>query len=382
MAAATPTVSPGRAVRAGRRIGLTLLVACLGVFCLDAVLFRTHLYRSILEPDSSAGLLGLILWREHRAQTTAGDNLVAVLGNSRMGYLPKGVDLRPRQTGYVLRVAGIAGSNAPTWYYTMRDLDPTASRYRALVIGTDDYDDEDRVYQPDDDLTSLHYVIALLRLGDIWQFSQSFYSPQYRWEAFRGALLKGITYQSDLQAFLSHPFKRIAYVRLCHRGWLDWVYDYVESAKSMAGLRIDWSTLTATFPPDFDEVQRATVRNELLYQPVPQSGRLAKFRRLWLGRIIDRYRGSRTKIIFVRLPRGPLVRPDSLVKKLSSSIRELAARPNVILMNEHYFDCLEHPELFKDGAHLNREGVARFSNMLADEVARILGPLPAESKVR
>jgi len=362
-------------MRAGRRIGLTVLVACVGVFCMDALLFRTHLYRSILEPESSAGLLGLILWREHRAQRTAGDNLVVVLGNSRMGYAPKGVDLRPRQTGYVLRVAGVAGSNAPTWYYTLRDLDPSARRYRAVVIGLDDYDDEDRTYEPDDDLTAMHYVIPLLRLTDVWDFSQSFHSPKYRWEAFRGSLLKGITYQADLQAFLSHPFKRIAYVRLCHRGWPDWTYDYVETDKNMVGLRVDWSTLTATYPPGMDPIQRETVRNEMLYSPAPQTGRLAQFRRKWLGRIADRYRNSRTKLIFLRLPRGPLVRPASLVKKQSSSIRELVARPNVILMDEHYFDSLEHPELFKDAVHLNREGVARFSAMLADEVARILGPL-------
>jgi lysophospholipase L1-like esterase len=74
------------------------------------------------------------------------------------------------------------------------------------------------------------------------------------------------------------------------------------------------------------------------------------------------------------LPRGPLVRPDYLVKKRSSSIRELASRPNVILANEHLFDGLEHPEFFKDALHMNRDGVERFSGMVADEVARILGP--------
>jgi lysophospholipase L1-like esterase len=88
--------------------------------------------------------------------------------------------------------------------------------------------------------------------------------------------------------------------------------------------------------------------------------------------MLDRYRESRTKIIFVRLARGPVVRPASLVQKKSASIREFASRPNVFLASEHAFDSLERPELFKDALHLNRPGATRFSAMLVDEIARIL----------
>ena len=361
-------------VRKRRRIALTLLLALVGMFGLDALLFRTHLYMSILEPDSSAGLLELILWREKRAQRTAGDNLVVTPGNSRMGYMPKGVDLRPRQTGYAVRTAVVPGSDPRSWYYLLRDLDPTARRYRAIVFGIDDYDDEDRLSNLDDDIRALHYSIARLRLGDTIDFARSFHSRELQWEAFRGAVLKGIALQGDIQAFLAHPLKRIAYVRLCHQGWPDWTYDYVESSRNMVGLQVDWSTLTATYPPGMTEEQKGTVRSFLLHEPDPQTGRLAHYLRTWLGRTADRYRTSRTKIIFFRLPGGPIPRPEYLVKKRSSSIRELASRPNVILANEHLFDCLAHPEFFKDAMHMNRDGVEKFSAMLADEVARILGP--------
>jgi hypothetical protein len=367
--------------RKRRRIALTLLLACLLLFGLDALLFRTGLYCQILEPDSSAGLLELVLWREKAALQNAGDNLVVTLGNSRMGYSPKGVDQRPRQTGYVVRTAAIPGSDPRSWYYLLRDLDPTARRYRAIVFGIDDYDDEDHLFEPDDDIRALHYCIARLRLSDTIEFARSFYSPAIQWEAFRGALLKGIALQSDIQAFLSHPRKRIDLVRLCHRGWPGWTYDYVESSRSMAGLQIDWSTLKATYPPGTTEEQKISVGSFLLHEPNPQTGRLAQFMRTWLGRIADRYRTSRTKVIFIRLPRGPIPRPDYLVKKRSSSIRELASRPNVILANEHLFDSLEHPEFFKDAMHMNRDGVEKFSAMLADEVARILGP-PDERAAR
>ena len=361
-------------IRKRRRIAVILFAAGLLLFGLDALLFRSGLYTGYLEPDSSTGLLELILWREKLAQHQHGDNMVVTLGNSRMGFSPKFVDQRPRQNGYVVRTAAVAGSDPRSWYYLLRDLDPTAHRYRAIVMGVDDYDDEDSWFNSDDDIRALHYCVARLRLSDVIDFSQSFHSRPVQWEAFRGSLLKSIALQSDIQAFLSHPIKRIDLVNLCHHGWQDWTYDYQETTVSMAGLQIDYSKMKATFPPGMTDVQRTTVRDVLLRTEAPQTGRQAAFSRAWLGRIEDRYSHSPTKVIFVRLPRGPIPRPDNLVKKRTHTIRDMASRPNVILLDEHFLDSLERPELFKDGLHLNRDGVEKFSAMLADEVARVLGP--------
>ena len=48
---------------------LAIMFAVVGLFALDALLFRTGLYTSILEPDSSTGLFELILRREQHAQS-------------------------------------------------------------------------------------------------------------------------------------------------------------------------------------------------------------------------------------------------------------------------------------------------------------------------
>lgn len=144
----------------------------------------------------------------------------------------------------------------------------------------------------------------------------------------------------------------------------------------MTGLSIDWPALRVTWPSGMDDDQRGSVNSFLAHPPDPQTGRLAAYRRQWLGKIVDRYRGSRTKVIFLMLPRGPVPRPGNLVSKRSSSIREMASRPGVLLANEHAFDTLERPELFRDGMHLNREGIARFSGMLTGEVERLLAGPP------
>ena len=114
--------------------------------------FRTGLYTSILEPDSSTGLFELVLRREQQAQSQYGRNLVVTLGDSRFAYYPRVANQQTAATGFVFRNAGIAGTDPRAWYYMLRDLDPTRERYRAIVLGVVDYDDEDGAYEVGDDL--------------------------------------------------------------------------------------------------------------------------------------------------------------------------------------------------------------------------------------
>jgi hypothetical protein len=361
------------AMRVPRPI-LAGLAALAGWFVLDALLFRTPVYSDWIEPNSSTGQFELTLRREQEFQLKATDNVIVTLGDSRFGYLPRQANELTRFSGYVFRSAGVAGSDPRGWYYMLRDLDPTAQRYRAVVLGFPHFYDEEDEFQPDTDLRSLHYAIARLRLADVIPFAFSFPGWRGRWEALRGSLFKGFVYQRDIHEFLSHPIKRIKFVQLMRGGYETWTYNYEEEARSMAGLRIDWSTMEATLPPALDASQIESAKNELVHGTAPQTGRLAAFRRLWLGRIVDRYRNSRTKVIFVSLARGPIPRPESLAQKQSSVMRELAAtHPNVLLADEHAFESLEHPELYKDGVHLNREGARRFAPLLVKEVSRLLG---------
>jgi len=196
---------------------LLCLAAVVGVAALDSLLFRTGLYENVLEPDSSTGLFERILHNELAAQRRYGDRLVATFGNSRFAWSPKVMDQRAGPHEFVFRNAGVAGSDARAWYFMIRDLDPTARRYRALVFGVDDYEDEDRYFNPNDDIRALHYVIFRLRLADVLDFARSFDSPELRLTALRGGLLKGLILQNDVQAFLAAPRKRLDYVSLCNR---------------------------------------------------------------------------------------------------------------------------------------------------------------------
>ena len=312
------------AARVSRPI-LAGLAALAGWFALDALLFRTPVYSDWIEPNSSTGQFELILRREQEFQQKAGDNVIITLGDSRFGYLPRQANELTRFSNYVFRSAGVAGSDPRGWYYMLRDLDPTAQRYRAVVLGFPHFYDEEDEFQPDTDLRSLHYAIARLRLADVIPFAFSFPDWRGRWEALRGSLFKGFVYQRDVQEFLSHPIKRVKFVQLMRGGYETWTYNYEEETRSMAGLRIDWSTMKATLPPGARRVadriyqERISARHSASDRapggfPPP----LARPHRRPLPELA--YQGD--------LPlaaRGPLLRPESLAQKQSSVMRELAA---------------------------------------------------------
>jgi hypothetical protein len=362
--------------RRGPRPILGLLVALIGLFLADALLFRTSYYRRIVEPYSSTGLVELIIHKERLRQANGG-NLVLTMGDSRFAYAPRFSNALTPKTGYAFWDGGVAGSSPRILYYMLRDLDPDTRAYRAIVIGVDDYDDEDTGEEHSEDDRVLRYVAGRLRLSDAFELASSFRGWPQRWEAFLTTLFKGLIYQKDLQAFLVHPRERIEWAKLAWDHFDEWTYDYVETDRSMAGSSIDWTTMKATYPAwaENEKGIRAEFEGRTLRPVVPQNGHLAEYRRLWFGRIIDRYSHSPTRIVFLHLPWGPFVRPENLKAKTGSVIREFArANPKVLVCDEHAFDSLEHPEFFKDGLHLNREGIARFSPMMALEVSRVLGP--------
>jgi hypothetical protein len=84
-------------------------------------------------------------------------------------------------------------------------------------------------------------------------------------------------------------------------------------------------------------------------------------------------------LIFVRLPRAPWIRPDLPGVNPGSSVRRLAAQPNVELLAEDTFNFLETPERFHDHMHLNQPGLDLFSETLARQMPALLGP-PLEAR--
>ena len=353
------------------RTALILLSTLAGYVAVENLIFNTGWYPKIVNPDSSTGRVETFLWNEHK-RVKIGPQVLAI-GDSRMGFFPR--YLRDdRQLGYTFATIAVAGSSPRDWYYMFRDVDPTRRRYSAIVIPVESYDDPETWDNHANRETDLHFVIAHLRWSDMREFASSYQGAPLRTTAALGIALKGTVYHADFQDLLKHRRARIAAADLSRRESFGWIYDYVGTDYNVSGDRIDWNAKTLFIPPGHHPDERRLFMERLFSGDPPDTGRRTRYLSYWYNRIYDLYRGTGTRIVLFRLPRGPFPPPESPPRKDHSSVRELASRPGVILDDEHYFDSLERPELFQDPMHLNAQGCAEFSKMLGKHVSELLGP--------
>ncbi len=352
----------------------TLILTISGFWAVEYSLFHTKAYFKILRHDSTTGAVETYLRNEQKRVRT-NPRQVLTIGDSRMGFFPRYANEMQGETGYEYASIALGGTTPRDWYYMLRGADPSANRYSAIVVAVEDYEDAE-IYE---DLriraADLHYVIAQLKYSDIPEFARSFHDSELEWTAVRAIILKGLIYKRDFQDFLLHPQERLDLANLARKDSYLWYYDYVGPNQSLEGVVVDFKNRTVTVPPGFTDAQKAAYTLRFLAPQPPDKGMHSAYLHHWLGKIYEHYRGSKTRLVFLHLPRGPFIRPDQPTFNPHSSVRELAGQPGVILMPEHLFDSIERPGLFIDQMHMNGPGSAQFSRLLAKEVSHRLDAL-------
>ena len=353
-----------------RSFGMRLMWAAAIFVLVEGLVFRTGVYTPLLEPDSSAGLVQSLLSAEKRRASSCLPE-VLVTGDSRMGFRARAANEISGETGLRFSSIVMPGSNARVWYYMLRDADPSRHRYAAILLGVDEYDDEDYEDIANREM-DVRYVTPLLRFGDVLPFASSFPTWQMRWQATRAAVFKGYAYRADFQDFLKNHKYRMKKLEFERREAPELRYNQPWSDAEVTGLSVDWEKRTIQYPAGSTDSQKQIMNNVLLRDTVEQTGQRGAYRRLWYGRIAELLQDSPTRLVFLHLPRGPVVRPYPVVYKTAAA-RELAARnPKVVLLPEHAFDTLEEPRFFGDPMHLNERGSQEFTRMAAREVAQAL----------
>ncbi len=353
----------------------TLLLTAFGFWAVEYAIFHTDAYYTILRHDSSTGSVETYVRNELKRVRT-NPRQVLTIGDSRMGFLPRYANELQPGTGYQFATIALGGATPRDWYYMLRGADPQANKYSAVVIAMDDFEDTEIEEDLSVRAVDLYYLIGRLQYSDLPYFAGSYrHNRALEWAAARGIVLKGLIYKRDFQEFLLHPLYRIELAQQARRDSFFWYYSYVGSNQSLEGVQVDFVNRTVTVPPGFTEAQKTAYAFRFLAPRPKDRGMRSEYLHQWLGKIYEHYRGSKTQLMFLRLPRGPFVRPDQPAVNPHSSVRELALKPGVMLLPEHLFDSLEKPSLFLDQLHMNGPGCAEFSRMLAREIARELDAL-------
>ncbi len=337
---------------------------------LDAAVFRCA-YPSFVEPDSTTGSVEMRIWNENKRPPSGYEEILA-LGDSRMPLFPRVANELVEQTGYFFASIATPGTSPRAWYYMLRDVDPHADRYRAIVIPTYRYGDRGSFDRYDERIRDLNYIVGRLRIGDVLEFPLSFYSARFRLQALRGSLWKGFVYQRDVWEFLKDPPARVEKTEWYRRDQWEWIYNFPGLEGDLQGLSADWENNELVYADGFPEGIRAGLEKELLRPPAPVIGRLSAYRRKWYGKILDHYADSETQLIFFRMARGPVVPPYPPAP--TSVVRDLAGHPSALLMDEHAFDFMEDPVYFHDALHMNGLGSRKMSHLLAEKTAELLRP--------
>jgi hypothetical protein len=357
-----PTTSP-RPLHVDRNF----LLGAAAFICFDGIVFHTLLYTSILAPESYAGRLAIIT-RAEKDRPASGLKEVLVLGDSRMaeGFSTTVADELGSAAGLKFITVAEPASTANTWYYMLREVDPTAQRYWAIVVpyGIG--------YEPTS-AESLRISMAapLLRYGDCFAFPSAFQQWSGRFKAFTACILRGSAYQSDVVDLLEHPIARIKSVQrepaMIHARAVYKGRDY-----DMVGTSYDPTTGQMTFPPRLTEAQREAIRKSLLQPSQSEMQYSLRLQRDWIPRILNRYSKSPTAIVLTPVPRGPFAELPAFSVAQRAAFPQVTAHRTVLSLPQQTFEFLEKPDYYFDAFHLNARGRERFTARLVTElVARL-----------
>jgi len=343
------------------------VAAVLLFLTLDAAIFRSGFYSGYLEPNSTTGQVEYhLIWLRRAPRANVPE--VVVVGDSRIA---EGFSARTAEAAVQGKLHftndGMPGSSPRVWYYFLRDADPKRDRFSRIVLALDHYADEDAEENLSDRPSDLNYLAVRLKPWDCYEFAHSFYDRKIRSGILGGCLFPGTVLRPDVLSFLSNIPDRVARANDWREKGAGYVDGYGGKDEELTGLTVDEEKREIHFPPNLKDWQINAVRSTVLPGTAAQTGSLTRYRKLWLGRILDLYKGTGTTIVFLQIPRAPWPIPDSKVP--ARFLDSVAGQKGVEVLPEGTFKNLETPELFADGLHLNHKGRPIFSTMLAERLS-------------
>jgi hypothetical protein len=251
-----------------------------------------------------------------------------------------------------------------TWYYFLKHIDPDCHTFKYIVIGLRSYWDDDWPDSEVDNIFNAYTLLPILSMRDAGDLLSSYSNFWIRLEATLACLLKMYGYRSDISSLFAQPFARFDILR-DRANWLVEDYEYQGNPNSLAGVKVVEGKVVGPI----SESSRESLQN-WLNRPAPESGFQPLYLSFWLNRILDRYKGTSTKIFLIHIPDAPLPK-QTKYRHLDRTIKMISSRPNVIVDPENDFDALCEPRFFYDARHMNKDGRKLFTCLLTKRILDI-----------
>lgn len=337
----------------------------------DILVFQLGIYNQIISPNSMAGMAFYFNKYENRRQSNPEKDIL-VLGDSKIseGFSASKAKSRSGDLNYGFVQGGIPGTTYRTWYFLLKSIDPDYSRYRAIVLTLPSY----RKIPFDESLPEsrgldTEILAPILGASGFLELGYSFPSWKDKMNIWTLSLIKSTSYRADFQDLIHSPKTRLSSVKWRREEGERHLDNYQGRSESMQGLTVVPETNSITFPAHLNADERKSVEIRYTGLSKPGSDAFDEYSVKWLKRILQMYKNSKTKVIFLRCPTNPI--PDQQnypLARLSEFISQEI--DNKLVIDEGYFADLESPEFFFDTFHMNKKGREIFTERLTDWIVK------------
>jgi hypothetical protein len=351
---------------------------------LDSGIFRSGAYTKVASGKTVAGHFAAVARWNIATPPTPGKRDVLVLGHSKIEAAlgAKIYDEENRDSHLRLIFGSSGGTTEKMWYWLLRHVDPDRRRFAAIVVPIDSYKTQAVGTDCENAIDVVQFLAPMLAASEWPDFIRSYTDPDARAKVVLGAAVSSHLYALDLQDLLLHPVDRYRSLAWAEAVAPTFLYDFGGFDGDLETFEIDRETAKILHaPPHLDAFRRAEAENSFKKLD-PAAARMwtlryYAFRKQWLGRIVDFYAGSETKVIFVQVPRWPFRMAGLVPAEDAPDIRDfLRPSKNVAVVDGDAFVDLETPHFFFDVFHVNKLARREFTVRFGQELRRILSDLP------
>jgi hypothetical protein len=377
---------------AGKRPGkirnpLLIVLLSVAVFVLaDNLIFRTAVYARFIPLVTTSGRLAHFVLAEE-SRPPSGKDEILTTGSSKMQFAlwDKVAEEADPQGRFRIISGAIHGASEKWTYYILKRIDPTHRRYAAIVISDSEYKVHPLAEDQENDFSCAQALAPFIAPRDWPDFVASFTDPAVRENVAYQGLFSSHGVGMDFLLSSGRIMERVL------RGGVTKLLTDEGPAENVAALSTSSGreplVRVVSYPAHFDIFQREDADSDFrrpdLQDAIRYTEREARFHQEWLTKIIELYRDSPTKLIFVHMPQWPVRLPKIAPLPNAPDIRDLLPkRSNVVFLDEDEFTFLEQPKYFWDMQHLNRTGRRLFSERLGVRIREVIGNSFAQTSHR